>query len=141
MKMKLKTRKRKRKRKSDGSVGFNPVGHLGSNWHWPVILPLQRVGGCRCSVKPASRIALIFRYHWTQSLSSSPLAHLFAWNGRARLKASLRSDQLVWTKVPSHLCPHLGYKLTLLSSAICRPCLESYKHLRDHSFCQCGIGI
>ena len=57
MKMKLKTRKRK----SDGSVGFNPVGHVGSNWHWLVILPLQRVGGCRCSMKPASRISLIFR--------------------------------------------------------------------------------
>ena len=82
-----------------------PSGPFGSNWHWPVILPLHRVGGCRCSVKPASRIALIFRNHWTQSLSSSTLAHLFAWNRQARLKASLKSDQLVWTKVPSHYAP------------------------------------
>ena len=75
-------------------------GHVGSNWHWPVIFPLQRVGGSCCSVKPASRIALLFRNHWTQSLSSSPLAHLFAWNGRARMKASLNPTN--WIGPKSH---------------------------------------
>ncbi|KAL2929276.1 Rhotekin [Bienertia sinuspersici] len=33
----------------------------GPDGHWPVILPLTREGGCRCSVKPASRSTLLFR--------------------------------------------------------------------------------
>ncbi|KAK9942483.1 hypothetical protein M0R45_008147 [Rubus argutus] len=61
-------------------------GHGGSGWHQPVILPLQREGGNRCSVKPASRIALLSRNHETQSLRSSHTAQLLAWNGRVRIK-------------------------------------------------------
>ena len=51
-------------------------------------------------------------------------------------KSHTESDQLGWANVPSLLCPHLGYKLgNLLVS------LETYKHISDISFCQCGIGI
>ncbi|ONI02097.1 hypothetical protein PRUPE_6G176800 [Prunus persica] len=58
-------------------------GHDGSRWHQPVILPLQRAGGRRCSVNPASRGALLFRSHVAQSFRSDHMEQLFAWNGQA----------------------------------------------------------
>ncbi|CAL2262627.1 unnamed protein product [Prunus armeniaca] len=60
------------------------AGHGGSKWHQPVILPLPREGGRRCSVKPALRSALLSRNPVTQSLRSSHKVQLLAWNGRAR---------------------------------------------------------
>ncbi|CAB4274244.1 unnamed protein product [Prunus armeniaca] len=62
----------------------NLAGHGGSKWHQPVILPLPREGGRRCSVKPALRSALLSRNPVTQSLRSSHKVQLLAWNGRAR---------------------------------------------------------
>ena len=53
------------------------------------------------------------------SLRPSPLVHLFAWNGQVNNKSPTESDPLGWANVPSLLCPHLGYKLALQSSAIC----------------------
>ncbi|BFG36764.1 hypothetical protein CerSpe_230380 [Prunus speciosa] len=52
--------------------------------HRPVILPLPRVGGSRCSVKPALRSSLRSRNQVTQSLRSSHRIQLQAWNGRAQ---------------------------------------------------------
>ncbi|ONH89499.1 hypothetical protein PRUPE_I004100 [Prunus persica] len=60
------------------------AGHGGSEWHRPVILPLPRARGSRCSVKPALRSALHSRNPVTQSLRSSHRVQLLAWNGRAR---------------------------------------------------------
>ncbi|WRX17964.1 hypothetical protein QQP08_010451 [Theobroma cacao] len=61
------------------------MSHIGSMWRRPVILPLLRAGGLRCSVKPASRSTHHFRNHETQSLHSGPTAHLLAWSGQARI--------------------------------------------------------
>ncbi|CAL8121919.1 unnamed protein product [Prunus armeniaca] len=49
--------------------------------HRPVILPLPRAGGSRCSVKPAFRGSLHSRNQVTQSLRSSHRVQLLAWNG------------------------------------------------------------
>ncbi|CAL2248274.1 unnamed protein product [Prunus armeniaca] len=60
------------------------AAHDGSSWLRPVILPLQGEGGYRCSVKPASRFALLSKDHVTQSLRPRHMTRLLAWNGRAR---------------------------------------------------------
>lgn len=41
----------------------NQSNFNGLETHRPVILPLQRAGGLRCSVKPASRGALHSKRH------------------------------------------------------------------------------
>ncbi|KAL2929278.1 putative antitoxin VapB18 [Bienertia sinuspersici] len=47
----------------------------GPDGHWPVILPLTREGGCRCSVKPASRSTLLFRAQEVQAFAHSTWAN------------------------------------------------------------------
>jgi len=46
-----------------------PIRPYGSDWHQPVILPLPREKGDRCSVKPASRSALHFRRQANQAFA------------------------------------------------------------------------
>ncbi|TYI91097.1 hypothetical protein E1A91_D03G167500v1 [Gossypium mustelinum] len=70
--------------KHDGPVRISSLSHVGLERIKPVILPLLREGGLRCSVKPASRSTLNFRNHETQSFHSSPSVQLLAWNGQAR---------------------------------------------------------
>ncbi|CAH8353860.1 unnamed protein product [Eruca vesicaria subsp. sativa] len=55
--------------KVGGPAGYEPAGHGESEWRWAVIRPLQREGGDRCSVKPASRIALPFRNRQSQAFA------------------------------------------------------------------------
>ncbi|KAL5754709.1 hypothetical protein ACOSP7_022929 [Xanthoceras sorbifolium] len=50
----------------------NPLDHTGLKRHWPVILPLLRAGGGRCSVKPASRGALHSRNHGPPAFANDP---------------------------------------------------------------------
>ncbi|MFQ6624976.1 hypothetical protein Gotur_003301, partial [Gossypium turneri] len=71
-------------KKDDGSVRISSLSHVGLERIKPVILPLLREGGLRCSVKPASRSTLHFRNHETRSFHSSPSVQLLAWNGQAR---------------------------------------------------------
>ncbi|TXG70606.1 hypothetical protein EZV62_005541 [Acer yangbiense] len=47
----------------DAKLEPDPQNHVGPRWHRPVILSLPREGGSRCSVKPASRCALLSRIH------------------------------------------------------------------------------
>ena len=56
-------------KKDGGSAGYEPPDHAGSEWLWAVIRPLSREGGDRCSVKPASRIALLFRNRLSQAFA------------------------------------------------------------------------
>ena len=42
--------------KREGSIEPDSLGNLGSEAHQPVIVPLLRAGGLRCSVKPASTL-------------------------------------------------------------------------------------
>ncbi|KAK2654348.1 hypothetical protein Ddye_014204 [Dipteronia dyeriana] len=53
-------------------LASNPLGHIGPKWHRPVILPLPRAGGGRCSVKPASRGTLHFRNRRPQTFEGDP---------------------------------------------------------------------
>ncbi|XVF51444.1 hypothetical protein PTKIN_Ptkin04bG0185800 [Pterospermum kingtungense] len=55
-------------------------------WLSTVELEVERAGGLRCSVKPASRSTLHFRLHDTQSLRPGLMDQLLAWNGQARIK-------------------------------------------------------
>ncbi|KAB1220520.1 hypothetical protein CJ030_MR3G015773 [Morella rubra] len=84
--------------------------------HGPVILPLLRAGGDRCTVKPASRFALRSRSHLTQAFAQirQPNSQLGA------------GEPVVCTTNPAeraeplfqHLsCPHSSHKLALPSSA------------------------
>ncbi|TYJ41583.1 hypothetical protein E1A91_A03G032600v1 [Gossypium mustelinum] len=68
----------------DGPVRISPLRHVGLERIKPVILPLLREGGLRCSVKPASRSTLHSRNHETQSFHSSPSVQLLAWKWQAR---------------------------------------------------------
>ncbi|EEF34889.1 conserved hypothetical protein [Ricinus communis] len=61
-----------------------PIRPYGLGRHQLVILPLPRAGGCRCSVKPASRCALRSRNQVTPAFAQGHIAQLSAWNGRAR---------------------------------------------------------
>ncbi|KAG4172987.1 hypothetical protein ERO13_A11G030251v2, partial [Gossypium hirsutum] len=60
------------KTKSGGPIRENPQSHCGFKWHRPVILPLQREGSYRCSVKPASRVAFHYRRHKTRTFVQDP---------------------------------------------------------------------
>jgi len=50
-----------------GTPGFSGLGMVQ-----PVIPPLSTVGSVRCSVKPASRYALHFKYQETKALAKIP---------------------------------------------------------------------
>ncbi|KAK1588277.1 hypothetical protein Q3G72_021586 [Acer saccharum] len=54
------------------SVRVNPLDHIRPKRHRPVVLPLPRAGGSRCSVKPASRCALHFRNHESLAFAKGP---------------------------------------------------------------------
>ncbi|KAL5734007.1 hypothetical protein ACOSP7_031868 [Xanthoceras sorbifolium] len=56
----------------------NPLSHVGTRWHRLVILSLPGPGGSRCSVKPASRFALLSRDHVGSSLRRTHMAQLLA---------------------------------------------------------------
>ncbi|KOM30351.1 hypothetical protein LR48_Vigan1242s000600 [Vigna angularis] len=59
------------KTKSDGSRD-RLTKLSGVEMQQPVILPLSRTGGCRCSVKPASRCALLSRNQETFAFAKIP---------------------------------------------------------------------
>ena len=97
--------------KSDGAIGFSQTGLLSFHCQkWEVIAALWN--------QPHALPSLV-RNRCTPGLCWSPLVHLFAWNGRASIRATQGSDQLGWANVPSLQCPHLGYKLALPSLTIC----------------------
>ncbi|ESW22441.1 hypothetical protein PHAVU_005G154200 [Phaseolus vulgaris] len=55
---------------------------MGRRCRQPVIPPLPRVEGCRCSVKPASRITLRFRIKEIQAFAQIPLTKYWLEVGR-----------------------------------------------------------
>jgi hypothetical protein len=91
-------------------------------------------------VKPASRRTLHSRNNVTQSLRTSHMAQLSAWNGQAS-NWQPGSDQLGWARVPSQYCPYTGYRLALLSPAIKHLSLERYKAQKFVPSDRCGIEV
>ncbi|TYI34760.1 hypothetical protein ES332_A03G031900v1 [Gossypium tomentosum] len=85
----------------DGPVRISSLRHVGLERIKPVILPLLREGGLRCSVKPASRSTLHSRNHEAQSFHSSPSVQLLAWNGQSQIWTNSRSDSASQPHVPS----------------------------------------
>ncbi|KAF4397234.1 hypothetical protein G4B88_009080 [Cannabis sativa] len=76
----------------------SPVNHDGPRKHRPVILPLPRAGGVRCSVKPASRITLHSRSPVGQSFVQTTRPNSQLGTGRPLLLTLFQS----FAKVPSN---------------------------------------
>ena len=92
----------------------------------PVILPLLRARGLRCSVKPASRSTLYFRDHVIQTFAqiTRPISQL----GTGGLGSCTdRPCLMSWTIIPPLWCPCTGYKLALPNSASRNACDAYYK--------------
>ncbi|GLT31962.1 hypothetical protein SLA2020_066590 [Shorea laevis] len=73
---------------------------VGLEKHRPVILPLPRGGGFRCSVKPASRGPLHSRNNVTQAFARVTRFNSRLGTGRPEISIS-RPDTMGWTNVPS----------------------------------------
>ncbi|CAA7050240.1 unnamed protein product [Microthlaspi erraticum] len=58
-----------KKQKDGGPAEYEPASHSGSGWPRTVIRPLLRARSSRCSVKPASRITLLFSNRLTQAFA------------------------------------------------------------------------
>ena len=94
-------------------------GVVGPVEYWLVILPPKRAGGERCSVKPASRGALL-------ALGTMPPNPSIGSQGSTPLleRASQLSNPSAAPYLSSHSnlrppwCPHMGHKSALLDPAI-----------------------
>ncbi|KAL9463013.1 hypothetical protein AB3S75_000926 [Citrus x aurantiifolia] len=77
----------------------------GPTGNQPVIHPLTRAGGSRCSVKPASRCALHFRIQVIQAFARTTwITHYLDWAGQY----ITHQAQLGWSSQrPNTLMPHL----------------------------------
>ncbi|GER50607.1 tubulin folding cofactor B [Striga asiatica] len=82
----------------------------------PVILPLQRAGGSRCSVNPASTQYPPLQKPRSPNLRLGHKIQLPAWNGRASIKSAIGPASWIGPMSTSPLGPHLGDKLELPSS-------------------------
>ncbi|RYR68827.1 hypothetical protein Ahy_A03g015298 [Arachis hypogaea] len=125
------------------NVKPSPPGHIGPEELRPVIPPLLGEGSGRCSVKPASRIALHSRSQvaWAFAQTTGPNSQL----GVGRPTTCPCKPNLAGQKhLFHHLnCPHMGHKLSLHSSANRKPQSEAYK---DSPFlistrCESIVGI
>ncbi|KAH9734331.1 transmembrane protein [Citrus sinensis] len=111
-------------------------GTSGLTGNRPVIHPLTRAGGCRCSVKPASRCALYFRSRVSQAFAQPTWTTLFLdWASPHKTqqaqpaKSSQRSNTLM---------PQLGYRLALLSPVAVTERKAIYKDIYLSLSVRCG---
>ncbi|KAG8496087.1 hypothetical protein CXB51_009179 [Gossypium anomalum] len=76
------------------------LSHGGSEWIKPVILPLPRAGGVRCSVKPASRFIPLSKSHEAQAYARAPWSN--SWLGTGKPESNhYRTDSMSRIRVPS----------------------------------------
>ncbi|KAK1559100.1 hypothetical protein Q3G72_010709 [Acer saccharum] len=81
-------------------IKVNPLDHIGLKWHRPVVLPLPRAGGSRCSVKPASRCALHFRDREPLAFAKGPWPNSWLGMGKPVYATTLSPIQWTWPNVP-----------------------------------------
>ncbi|KAF8094494.1 hypothetical protein N665_0360s0001, partial [Sinapis alba] len=79
-----------------------------------VIRPLPREGGVRCSVKPASRIALLFRNRLSQAFAQHTQITLGLDWAAQNMPQQIRP--VGRASVPPSYSPHMGHKPSLLNS-------------------------
>ena len=83
------------------------AGHVGRGWHKLVILPQPGVGDCRCSVKPASRSALLFRNQVTRAYAQA--TGFISWLGMGEsVRSHTTPNQLEPSQSSITLMPPLG---------------------------------